>query len=102
MSEPNYDTRKHFSGKLLAIEIHKTNGKMNKLVNISKIVIYDYWYEYLKPKYGKKAKICYMGIWQLFFYVKLRNICTDLPEDVEEKFDTSNCKVARPLSRGKS
>ena len=102
MSEPNYDTRKHFSGKLLAIEIHKTNGKMNKLVNISKIVIYDYWYEYLKPKYGKKAKICYMGMWQLFVNVKLKNICTDLPEDVEEKFDTSNCKVARPLSRGKS
>ena len=71
MSEPNYDTRKHFSGKLLAIEIHKTNGKMNKLVNISKIVIYDYWYEYLKPKYGKKAKICYIGYMAAFLLCEI-------------------------------
>ena len=41
---------------------------MNKIVflqllilELSKILIYEFWYDYLKPKYDEKAKLCYMG-----------------------------------------
>ena len=61
-SEPKYHIAKHFSEKLLAIEMNKVNVKMNKpvflgllILEIIKIVMYDYWHDYVKPKYGKKG-----------------------------------------------
>ena len=67
VSEPNYHTIKHFSKKLLAIEMKISKVKMNKpeylgmsVLDISKIRIYKFWYDYVKPKYKDKAKLCYM------------------------------------------
>ena len=67
VSEPNYHTIKHFSKKLLAIEMKISKVKMNKpeylgmsVLDISKILIYKFWYDYVKPKYKDKAKQCYM------------------------------------------
>ena len=67
VSEPNYHTIKHFSKKLLAIEMKISKVKMNKpeylgmsVLDISKIHIYKFWYDYVKPKYKDKAKLCYM------------------------------------------
>ena len=67
VSEPNYRATKHFSENLLAIVIRKTRIIMNKPVylgqarlGIRKILMYEFWYDYLKPKYGEKAKLCYM------------------------------------------
>ena len=63
VSEPNYHTIKHFSENLLAIEMKKTKVKMNKpvyldILDISKTLMQESWYEYIKPKY--KEKLCYM------------------------------------------
>ena len=62
--EPNYHTTKWFSENLQAIEMNKTEVKMNNLVclglsvrGISKIAIYEYRYDYSKPKYGDNAKL---------------------------------------------
>ena len=64
--EPNYHTTKHFSKKFLAIEMNKTKAKMNKpvylgmsILDISKTLMYEFWYGYVKPKYKDKAKLCY-------------------------------------------
>ena len=66
VSEPNYHTTKRFSENLLAIEMKKTKVKMNKpiylgmsILDISKTLMYEFWYDYLKPKYRDKAKLCY-------------------------------------------
>ena len=63
-SEPNYHTTKYFLVKLLAKEVKKTKVKMNKLVylrmsilDISKTLMYEFWYDYIKPKYGDKTII---------------------------------------------
>ena len=63
VSEPNYHTTKWLSGNLLAIEMKKTKVKMNKpiylglsIVEISKILMYDFWCDYMKPKYGDHVK----------------------------------------------
>ena len=65
--EPNYHRTKQFSESLLAIEMKKTKVKMNKpvylgmsILDISKTLMYEFWYDYVKPKYKDKAKLCYM------------------------------------------
>ena len=69
MSEPNYHTTKWFSENLLAIEMKKIKVKMNKsvylalsILEISKTLMYEFWYDYIKPKYQDNAKLCYMHI----------------------------------------
>ena len=68
--EPNYHTTKFFTETLLAIEIRKTQILMNKrvylgfsILDLSKTIKYEFWYDYVKPKYGGNAKLCYMNIW---------------------------------------
>ena len=65
MSEPNYHTTKFFTENVLAIEMRKTQILMNKLVylglsilDLSKTVMYEFWYDYVKPNYGENAKLC--------------------------------------------
>ena len=65
--EPNYHTTKRFSENFLAIEMKITKVKMNKplylgmsLLHISKTLMYEFCYDYIKPKYGDQAKLCYM------------------------------------------
>ena len=67
VSEPNYHTTKQFSENLLGIEMRKTKVKMNEPVylgmsisDISKTLMYEFWYDYIKPKYKEKAKLCHM------------------------------------------
>ena len=64
VSEPNYHTIKLFTENLLAIEMKK-KIVMNKrvylglsILELNKILIYKFWYDYVKPKYGEKAKLC--------------------------------------------
>ena len=58
---------------LLAIQMKKTEIFMNKpvylglsILELSKIVMYEFWYDYVKPKYGEKAKLCYMDTVSLY------------------------------------
>ena len=61
-----------------------------------------FWYEYLKPKYGKNAKLCYMDTDSFVIHIKTDNVCRDIAEDVETRFDTSNFELDRPLPKGKN
>ena len=49
----------------------------------SKIVMYEFWYDYIKPKYGDKAKLCFMDTDSFIVYVKTNDIYKDIAEDVE-------------------
>ena len=107
-SEPDYHTRKYFS-KLMAIEIKNTRVKMKKLIylgmsilDISKTLMYEFWYDYIKPKYQDKAKLCYMDTDTFVIYIKTEDFYKDIANDVEEWFDTSNYRkdYNRPLLVG--
>ena len=52
--------------------------------------MYDFWYNYVKPKHGKKSKLCFMDTDSFVAYIKTDEIYTDIAEDVETRFDTSN------------
>ena len=64
--------------------------------------MYEFSYNYLKPKYGENAKLFYMDTDSFIVHVKADDIYKDISEDVETRFDTSNSEVDRPLPRGKN
>ena len=97
VSESSYHTTKHFSKKLLSIEIKKTKVKMNKpvylgmsILDISKTLMYEFWYNYVKPKYKDKAKLCYMNTDSFVIHILTEEFYEDISNDVERWFDTSN------------
>ena len=74
------------------------------ILDISKILMYEFWYDYIKPKYGDKARLCYMDTDSFVIYIKTKDFYKDIAGDVERWFDTSNYdeKDERPLPTGKN
>ena len=108
-SKPNYQTTNIFTENLLAMEMRKTQILMNKpvylglsILNLSKTIMYEFWYDYVKPKYGKNAKLCYMDADSFIAHVKTDDIYKDIAEDVELRFGTSNFEIDRALPKGKN
>ena len=111
VSEPNYHTTKCFSENLLAIEMKKTKVKMNKpiylgmsILDISKTLVYNFWYKYFKPKYWGKAKLCYTDTDSFIIHIITEDFFENISNDVESWYDTSNYdeKDKRPLPIGKN
>ena len=48
------------------------------ILELSKIVMYESWYDYVKPKYGEKAKLCYMDIVSYIVYIKQKTLTKDV------------------------
>ena len=108
-SEPNYHTTKWFSENLLALEMKETLVKMNKpiyvglpILSLSKILMYDYWYNEMKPKYKDEIRLCYMDMDSFIMYIKTENFYKDIADDVERTYDASNYTVERPLPMGEN
>ena len=109
VSEPNYHTMNYISEDLSIIEMKRAKVKMNKpiylglpMLEISKILMYEFWYDYMKPKYGNNVKFCYMDIDSFIMSIKTEDFYKDIANDVEKRFDTSSYEVDRPLSTGKN
>ena len=109
--EPNYHSTKYISKDLLIMEMKKVEVKMNKpiylgqaILDISKTLMYEFWYDYIKPKYGDKARLCYMDTDSFVINIKTEDFYKDIASDVERWFDTSNYdkKDNRPLPIGKN
>ena len=97
VSEPNYHTTKQFSENLLAIEMKKTKVKMNKpvylgmsILDISKTLMHEFWYNYIKPRYKSKGKLCYMDTDSFVVNIFTEDFFEDISKDVERWFDTSH------------
>ena len=59
------------------------------ILELSKILIYDFWYDYVKRKYSEKVELCYMDIRSFIVYIKSDNIYNDNAEDVETRFKSN-------------
>ena len=110
-SEPNYDSCKQFNNDLMAIEMRKTEVLMNKpiavgqaILDISKTLMYEFWYDYLKSKYQNKVKLCYMDIDSFIMLTETNDFFEDIANDVDKLFDTSKYDKNdnRPLTIGKN
>ena len=71
------------------------------ILEISKIVMYTFCYDYVKSKYNKKAKLCYRDADGFIFHVKTEDIYEDIAKDVERGFDTWNYELDKLLSKEK-
>ena len=60
------------------------------ILELHKILIYEFWHEYVKPKYGEKGKLCHVDTDSFIVYIKTDQIYEDIEEDVERKFNNSN------------
>ena len=96
-SEPNYQSTKCISKHLLVMEMKKTEVKMNKLIYLGQAVLYisktfmfEFWYDYLKPKYGDKIRLCYTDTDSFIMHIKTDHFYKDVSADKDKWFDTSN------------
>ena len=90
VSEPNYHSHKKFSDHLMAIEMKKTRVKMTKplylgmsILDISKTLMYEFWYDYIKPKYGDKAKLFYTDTGSVIIHIITEDCFVHVSGDVE-------------------
>ena len=89
--------------------MNKTKVKMNKpiylglsILEISKILMYEFWYDYMKLKYGDNVKLCYIDTDGFIMHIKTEDFYKDIADDVEKRFDTSNYEVDRQLPTRKN
>ena len=64
--------------------------------------MYEFWYDYMKPKYGNRVKLCYMDMDSFIRIIKMNDFYKDISIDVDKRFDTSNYEINRPLPTGKN
>ena len=95
----------------MATEMKKTKVKMNKpiylgmsVLDISKTLMYGFWYDYIKPQSQDRTKLCYMDADSFVIHSKTEDFYKDIANDVEKWFDISNYDEndKRPLSIGEN
>ena len=105
--KPNFKSGTLFVKNLKVCEMGKIKVVMNKLVylgqailDLSKIVMYEFHYNYMKPKYGENLQLCYVDTDSLVYHIKTEDFYADIVDDVKERFNTSSYCSNRPLPIG--
>ena len=105
--KPNFKSGVRFDENLMGCEMGKIKVAINKpvyfgqlILYLSKIVMYEFHYDYMVPKYGKKLNICYMDTESLIYNIETEDFYKDIAEDVPTRFDTSGYNPNRPLPVG--
>ena len=96
-AKPNFNHCNIFSEDLVAIHMKKTKLVFNKpvylgmsILDLSKTLMYDYHYNYIKRKYGDKAKLLFTDTDSLMYEIQTEDFYKDISKDVKYRFDTSN------------
>ena len=99
----NFKSTTIFSENLVAVHMKRTSVKLNKpiylgmsILDLSKTLMYDFHYEYIKPKYGENARLLFTDTDSLCYEIKTEDFFKDISNDVYEKFDTSNLGKSHP------
>ena len=108
VSEPNLHTTKIFTENLLALEMKNTQILMNQpvyvglsILDLGKTEMYEFWYDYLIPKYGENVKLCYMDADSFIVHVETDDIYKDIVEYFEKIFVPSNYEIDKALTKRK-
>ena len=102
-TKPNYDHCTIFDENLIAVHMKKTKLYFNKpvylgmsIVDLSKSFMYDFHYNYIKTKYGDKAKLLFIDTDSLAYEIKTKDFYKDIIHDIEKWFDTSDYLTNHP------
>ena len=102
-AKPNYESRKIFNKNLVSVHMKKTSLTMNKpvylgmsILDLSKTVMFDFHYKYIKPKYGKQAKLLFTDTDSFLYEIQTEDFYKDISGDVKDRFDTSEYPEGHP------
>ena len=97
IAKPNYKSCKIFSENLISVHMKKTSLVMNKpvylgacILDLSKTIMYDFHYKYIKPMYKDKAKLLFTDTDSLMYEIETEDFYKDISGDVKDRFDTSD------------
>ena len=103
VAKPNLKSYKGFSENLVLIHMKKTHLIMNKpvylgmcILDLSKTIMYDFHYNYIKPKYNDKAKLLFTDTDSLMYEIQTEDFHKDIAGDVKNRFDTSDYPENHP------
>ena len=103
VSKPNFKSCKIFSENLVSVHMKKTSLTMIKpvylgmcILDLSKTIMYDFHYNYIKPKYGDKAKLLFTDTDSLMYEIETEDFYKDISGDVKDRFDTSDYPENHP------
>ena len=96
-AKPNYDRCTVFDEKLIYVHMKKTKLSFNNPVylgtsifDLRKFSMYDFHYNYIKTKYGDKAKLLFTDTDSLAYEIKIKDFYKDINPEIEKRFDTSD------------
>ena len=102
-AKPNYESRKIFNENLVSVHMKKTSLTMNKpvylgmsILELSKIIMFDFHYKYIKPKYRNKAKLLFTDTDSFLYEIQTEDFYKDIAGDVRDRFDTSDYPESHP------
>ena len=106
--EPNFKPGVRFSSNLMGCEMGKIKVVMNKpvdlgqtILDLSKIVMYEFHYDYMKRKYDDdKLTLLCMDTDSLIHSIETKDFYKDIADDVRDRFDTNGYNSPRPLPGG--
>ena len=103
VAKPNFKSRKILYENLVSVHMKKTSLTMNKpvylgmcILDLSKTIMYDFHYNYIKPKYGEKAKLLFTDTDSLMYEIETEDFYKDISGDVKDRFDTSDYPENHP------
>ena len=103
VAKPNFRSRKIFSENLISVHMKKTSLTMNKpvylgmcILDLSKTIMFDFHYNYIKPKYGDKTKLLFTDTDSLMYEIQTEDFYKDISGDVKNRFDTSDYPENHP------
>ena len=92
-----------FNENLISVHMKKTSLTMNKpvylgmcILDLSKIIMFDFHYNYIKPKYGNNAKLLFTDTDSFLYEIQTEDFYKDISGDVRDKFDTSDYPENHP------
>ena len=102
-AKPNYKSCKIFNENLISVHMKKTSLTMNKpvylgmcILDLSKTIMYDFHYNYIKPKYGAKAKLLFTDTDSFMYEIETEDFYKNISKDVKDRFDTSDYPENHP------
>ena len=103
VAKPNFQSRKIFNENLISVHMKKTSLTMNKpvylgmcILELSKTLMFDFHYKYIKQKYGDNAKLLFTDTDSFLYEIKTDDFYKDISGDVRDRFDTSDYPENHP------
>ncbi|CAH3191490.1 unnamed protein product, partial [Porites evermanni] len=103
VSRPNFERVTIFDENLIAVHMKKTEVYFNKpvyvgqaILDLSKTLMYNFHYRYIKKKYNNKAELLFTDTDSLMYQIQTKDFYHDIKDDVKTKFDTSGYSSSHP------